>query len=99
MQQVLYAFGSAVYQKDPSASSASAPPPPPAKSQATPPAASATTPPAANDPFAFDLGDLDMAQDETVRVDLNPFGDKDGNPFGGNNDEDPTGTADYEAID
>lgn len=103
MQQVLYAFGSAVYQKDPSASSAPATPPSPPKAppkaQAAPTDASATAP-ATNDPFAFDLGDLDPAQDETVRVDLNPFGDKDGNPFGGNNfDEDPTVTADYEAID
>ena len=104
MQQVLYAFGSAVYQKDPSASPAPVTPPTPATSQAAPTVASATAASAtaastANDPFAFDLGNLDTAQDKTVRVDLNPFGDKNGNPFGGNNDEDATVTADYEAID
>ena len=95
IQQLLYAFGTAVYQDDQSGSSAPATPPTQAASQAAPSAA-----PGTNDPFAFDPEKLDTAQDETVRVDLNPFGDKDGNPFGGNNfDEDTTGTADYEAID
>ena len=97
MQQVMYAFGSAVYRKGPEASSASA------TSPAAPATASPVTPsaaPAADDPFAFDLGDLDTAQDSTVRVDLNPFGNKAGNPFGGDDfDQDATVTTDYEAID
>ena len=97
MQQVLYAFGSAVYEKGPAGSSSSSatPTPAPATPSATPAAA-----PAADDLFAFDLGDLDTAQDETIRVDLNPFGDKGGNPFGGDDfGQDATVTADYEAID
>ena len=100
MQQVLYAFGAAVYEKGPTGSSSSAPAAP--STPAKPPAAPAkpTAAPATDDPFAFDLGDLDTAQDETVQVDLSPFGGKSGNPFGGDEfDQDATVTADYEAID
>ena len=103
MQQVLYAFGSAVYEKGPTGSSSSPSAAPAAPSApAKPPAAPAkpTAAPATDDPFAFDLGDLDTAQDETVQVDLSPFGGKSGNPFGGDEfDQDATVTADYEAID
>lgn len=103
MQQVLYAFGAAVYQKGPAESSASATPTAsatPSKPPKPPGSATPATSPAADDPFASDLRDLDTAQDETVRVDLNPFGNKAGNPFGSDDsDQDATVTTDYEAID
>ncbi len=102
MQQVLYAFGSAVYQKGPAAAAAPTPTAVPTPSRPPTPPAPAPKPAtalAAEDPFAFDLGDLDTAQDETVRVDLNPFGNKAGNPFGDEDfDQDATVTTDYEAI-
>ncbi len=92
MQQVLYAFGSAMYQ---GAGNVPAAPAPPATS-----ASATVSKPTANDPFAFDLDDLgDTSQDETVRVDLNPFGDGGSNPFADDFDQDATVTADYEAID
>ena len=95
MQQVLYAFGAAVYQQGPAA----APAPTPTVAPTLPVPAPATAI-AAEDPFAFDLGDLDTPQDETVRVDLNPFGNNAGNPFGDEDlDQDATLTTDYEAID
>jgi molecular chaperone DnaK len=88
MQQVLYAFGSAMYQQSASNAAPAAP------------AAAATSKPAADDPFAFDLDDLgDTSQDETVRVDLNPFATGGSNPFADDFDQDATVTADYEAID
>ena len=97
MQQVLYAFGSAVYEKGPAGSSSSPAAPAPAPATPSAPTSSAA---AAADPFAFDLGDIDTAQDETVQVDLSPFGGQSGNPFGGDDfDQDATVTADYEAID
>lgn len=103
MQQVLYAFGSAMYQ----GASNTAPAAPAAPTSNAAPAApaaptsnAATSKPAANDPFAFDLDDLgDTSQDETVRVDLNPFGTGGSNPFADDFDQDATVTADYEAID
>jgi molecular chaperone DnaK len=92
-QQVLYAFGSAMYQ---GASNAA----PAAPAPAAPAAPAATSKPAADDPFAFDLDDLgDTSQDETIRVDLNPFGTSGSNPFADDFDQDATVTADYEAID
>ena len=95
MQQVLHAFGAAVYQQGPAA----APAPTPTVAPTLPVPAPATAI-AAEDPFAFDLGDLDTPQDETVRVDLNPFGNNAGNPFGDEDlDQDATLTTDYEAID
>jgi molecular chaperone DnaK len=104
MQQVLYAFGSAVYQKGPAAEAAPTPTATPTPSRPpTPPSSPPRTPATAltaEDPFAFDLGDLDKVQNETVRVDLNPFGNKAGNPFGDEDfDQDATVTTDYEAID
>ena len=101
MQQILYAFGSAVYQKGPAATAPTPmAAPTPSRPSSPPAAATAATAPAAADPFSFDLGDLDTAQNETVRVDLNPFGNKSDNPFGGDDsDEDATVTTDYEAID
>ncbi len=99
MKQVLYAFGSAVYQKEPTEPAA---PPPPPSAQATsappPPTTKSTVTSTADDPFA--LGVEDSAQNETVRVDLNPFGGRSGNPFGGDDSaQDTTETTDYEAID
>jgi molecular chaperone DnaK len=129
MQQVLYAFGTAMYQTSTStftgtssggtssgsptqplasapsvAASASpgfAPPPPPPLRQT----ASAPTVPAVDmsDPFAIALEELaNGSQDETVRVDINPFAANSSNPFATDDldfDQDATITADYEAID
>jgi molecular chaperone DnaK len=98
MQQVLYAFGSAMYQGASNAAPAAPAPSTPAAPAA--PTSAATSKPAADDPFAFDLDDLgDTSQDETIRVDLNPFGTGGSNPFADDFDQDATVTADYEAID
>ena len=124
-QQVLYAFGSAVYQNSGtstgtssgtfsgstlsgrSPNSALSTPPAPSASPAPPAAPKsgvvASTPrqaaPDVSDPFAIALDDLAHgSQDETVRVDTNPFA----NPFEDDLlefDQDATITADYEAID
>ncbi|MCX5962713.1 MAG: molecular chaperone DnaK [Cyanobacteria bacterium] len=103
MQQVLYVFGAAVYQQGPAASPAPTPTAAPMPSRPPTPPVPAPTPAtdlAAEDPFAFDQGDLDTPQDETIRVDLNPFENKVGNPFGDEDfDQDSTLTTDYEAID
>ena len=120
-QQVLYAFGSAVYQNSGTsggtfsgstfsgstsgggASAPSAPSAPPAPPAAAAAGVAASTPrsaaPDMSDPFAIALDDLaNGSQDETVRVDTNPFA----NPFEDELlefDQDATITADYEAID
>lgn len=106
MQQVLYAFGSAMYQGGNSNSAASASnnsqaPIPPTPNPTAPPSSSPPAQATAADPFALNLDELDnMSQDETVRVDLNPFGTNSSNPFGDIDfDQDATVTADYEAID
>lgn len=106
MQQVLYAFGSAMYQGGNSNSAASAStnpqaPVPPTPSPTASPSSSTPAQATTADPFALNLDELDnMSQDETVRVDLNPFGTNSSNPFGDIDfDQDATVTADYEAID
>ncbi len=133
MQQVLYAFGTAMYQTStstftgtssggtssgtsssvpatppapsaaPSATPrfAAAPPPPPPLRQTA--SASAVPPTDVSDPFAIALEELaNGSQDETVRVDINPFAANSSNPFETDDldfDQDATITADYEAID
>ena len=107
-QKVLYAFGAAVYQNSgtnlgstSSGTSASPPAPKAPSAPPAPPAAAAvdaSTPrqaaPDMSDPFAIVLDDLaNGSQDETVRVDTNPF--EEDLEF----DQDATITADYEAID
>ena len=115
-QQVLYAFGSAVYQNSGSTSGGtfsgstssgissspsapSRPTAPPAPAAAVAAATPRPTAPDVSDPFAIALDDLaNGSQDETVRVDTNPFA----NPFEDDLlefDQDATITADYEAID